>query len=125
MVASVPAYGFALLDQFQCAPHASERQIEARRRATCAPGIQTPTTRPRMSTTGEPEDPPDGAGRGLQIESVEVVIFADAILGRVAVETRQRARRGSTAVRPALLPTTRISRPICAPFRIQRQQALG
>ena len=44
-----------------------------------------------MSMTGEPEEPPEVPGCRLQIEGVEVVVFRDAVFGRIAIEPRQRS----------------------------------
>ena len=48
----------ALLDQLQRAPHALERQVEARGRAGGAAGVERHDTA-WISITGEPEEPPE------------------------------------------------------------------
>jgi len=47
-----------LLDQLQRAPHAIERQIEARGGTGGTAGVQRQHAA-RMSITGEPEEPPE------------------------------------------------------------------
>ena len=48
----------AVLDQLQRARDAIERQVEARRAAELPPAFSA-STRPSMSMTGEPDEPPD------------------------------------------------------------------
>src|SRR5690606_2878552 len=79
-----------LLDQLQRARDPIERQIEARGRLPAPAGVQ------RDDATLDVDDrrarrAARCARCGLVIESVEVVVLAEAVIRRLAVETRERA----------------------------------
>ena len=71
--------------------------------------------------TGEPEEPPGGARGRLQIEGVEVVVLADAVVGRVAVEPRERAGEDRQLLAGIVADDADLAADLRA-FRIQRQR---
>jgi hypothetical protein len=105
--------GLTLLDQFERALHAAERQVETRLRPVAAAGVRAD------DAAADVDDRRAGrtAGRargGLQVERVEVVVLADAVFGRLAIEARSVPARIDNCS-PASLPTTRISVPTPRP----------
>ena len=80
-----------VLDQLQRASDAIERQVETRRRGRAAAGVQ----RQHAALDVDHRRSGRAAGRArrrLVVERVEVVVLADAVVRRFAIEPRERAR---------------------------------
>src|SRR6185437_1979864 len=84
--------GLALLHQLQGAPYSPERQIEARGRTVRATGIQSHDPAADIDDR-RPGGAAGGARGRLQIEGIEVVVLAEAVLGGLAIQPRERARQ--------------------------------
>ena len=109
-----------LLDQLQCALHATERQVEARLRAVAAARVQ------RDDAAADVDDrrarrAARGARGRLDVERVEVVVLADAVLGRLAIEPRERAGEDRELLARVVADDADLGADLRA-LRIQRQR---
>ena len=113
-------HGLALLDELQRALHAPERQIEARGGAAGAAGIE------RHHAAADIDDRGAGGAAGgargrLQVEGVEVVVLGDPVLGRVAIQARERAGEDRQLLAGVVADHADLA-PDLRPFRVQRQR---
>src|SRR6185312_15389662 len=80
----------ALLDELQRALHAIERQVEARCGVVGAAGIEGDDATPNVDDRRAGRSA-GGPGGGLQIEGVEVVVLAEAVVWRLPIEAGERS----------------------------------
>ena len=107
------------LDALERALHARERQIEARRGAAAAAGIERDDA-PAYVDHRRARGPARGAGGRLDVESIEVVVLADAVLGGLPIEPRERARQDGELLTGIVAHDADLGADARA-FRVQRQ----
>ncbi len=112
--------GWPSLDQLERALDAIERQVEARRGAGAAAGVERDHA-PADVDDRRARRAARGAGRRLDVERVEVVVLADAVLGRLAIEPRERARQDRQLLAGVVADDADLGADLRA-FRVERQR---